>query len=195
VDRDGFWLTIDQSRRLAPTAGWVARRVVRRLARRPPDEILAFGRHYDRVSVESSRPLLWAAAYLINGGCSDDGFYYFRGWLITRGRRVWGRAIADPDSLVDVVSAHRVARLKRALLPLECENMTGAASSAYEKATGDPEGYWAAIAAADEAGSDREAGSNREAGSDRDAEWFDFDDEAEMAERLPRLSKAFLGRH
>jgi len=28
---------------------------------------------------------LWGAAYLINGGCSDDGFEYFRRWLVSRG--------------------------------------------------------------------------------------------------------------
>jgi hypothetical protein len=28
----------------------------------------------------SYRNDLWAAGYLINGGCSDDGFDYFRGW-------------------------------------------------------------------------------------------------------------------
>jgi hypothetical protein len=29
---------------------------------------------------------MWVAAYLMNGGCSDDGFDYFRGWLIAQGR-------------------------------------------------------------------------------------------------------------
>jgi hypothetical protein len=153
------------------------------LARRPTEEIVSFGRHYDRVAAESHRQLLWAAAYLINGGCSDDGFDYFRGWLVTRGRRVWARAIADPDSLVDVVPTNRVARLKRAWLPLECEDMISAAYSAYERATGDPEGYWVAV-----------AGEHGEAGSEPGDDWFDFDDDAEMRVRLPRLSKAILGR-
>lgn len=30
---------------------------------------------------------IWAAVYLIEGGCSDDGFDYFRGWLISMGKR------------------------------------------------------------------------------------------------------------
>jgi hypothetical protein len=147
VDRDEFWALIEQSRRFAPTADRVAARVVRRLARRPLDEIVSFGRHYERVAAESSRQLLWAAAYLINGGSSDDGFDCFRGWLVTRGRRTWAEAVADPDSLVEVVSMNRLARLKRNVLPLECEDMTGAALSAYERATGDFEGYVAAAAA------------------------------------------------
>ena len=32
---------------------------------------------------------LWGAAYLMKGGCSDDAFDYFRGWLVAQGRRVW----------------------------------------------------------------------------------------------------------
>ncbi|MER6678573.1 DUF4240 domain-containing protein [Streptomyces sp. NPDC000983] len=44
---------------------------------------------------------LWAAAYQINGGCSDDGFDYLRGWLITQGRTTFEQAIHDPDSLTD----------------------------------------------------------------------------------------------
>lgn len=46
---------------------------------------------------------LWGAAYTINGGCSDDGFEYFIGWLVAQGREVFERADADPDSLADVV--------------------------------------------------------------------------------------------
>lgn len=45
---------------------------------------------------------LWAAAYIINGGCSDDGFRYFRDWLISEGRSVFEKALKDPDSLADL---------------------------------------------------------------------------------------------
>jgi len=45
---------------------------------------------------------LWGAAYLANGGCSDDGFHYFRCWLVSSGREVFENALADPDSLADV---------------------------------------------------------------------------------------------
>jgi hypothetical protein len=42
---------------------------------------------------------LWGAAYVIHGGCSDDGFEYFRRWLVSRGQRVYDDALADPESL------------------------------------------------------------------------------------------------
>ena len=51
---------------------------------------------------------LWGAAYIIAGGCSDDGFTDFRGWLISMGRSVFERAVADAESLVDVADAPEV---------------------------------------------------------------------------------------
>ena len=47
---------------------------------------------------------LWDAAEIIKEyGCSDDGFIDFRAWLIAQGREVYFAALADPDSLADVV--------------------------------------------------------------------------------------------
>jgi len=48
---------------------------------------------------DSYRVDLWGAAYLINGGCSDDAFEYFRGWLIVQGRGTYERIVADPPIL------------------------------------------------------------------------------------------------
>lgn len=45
---------------------------------------------------------LWGAAYVIHGGCSDDGFEYFRRWLVSRGREVYEASLADPDSLARI---------------------------------------------------------------------------------------------
>lgn len=47
---------------------------------------------------------LWGAAYVIHGGCSDDGFEYFRRWLISRGRIAYEAALNDPDSLAKLES-------------------------------------------------------------------------------------------
>ena len=45
---------------------------------------------------------LWAAAYVIHGGCSDDTFWDFRAGLVALGRDIYERALRDPDSLVEV---------------------------------------------------------------------------------------------
>jgi hypothetical protein len=45
---------------------------------------------------------LWGAAHVIHGGYSDDGFEYFRRWLVSRGRDTYEAALADPDSLAQL---------------------------------------------------------------------------------------------
>ena len=67
-----------------------------------PDDVTAFQNKYDELLARAYRWDLWGAAYLINGGCSDDGFRYFRDWLISEGEAVFEAALADPDGLADV---------------------------------------------------------------------------------------------
>ncbi len=66
---------------------------------------------------------LWGAAFVINGGCSDDGFDYFRGWLMLQGRDVWEAALRDPESLADVSFDGDAG----------CEDVLYAAGKAYEQ--------------------------------------------------------------
>ncbi len=40
-------------------------------------------------------------AYIINGGCSDDGFDYFLGWLIAKGRKYFEAALVNPERAGD----------------------------------------------------------------------------------------------
>jgi hypothetical protein len=67
-----------------------------------PDEVMEFQHQYDELLARACRWDLWGAAFVMNGGCSDDGFRYFRDWLISEGEAVYEAALADPDSLADV---------------------------------------------------------------------------------------------
>ena len=69
---------------------------------------------------------LWAAAYIINGGCSDDGFDYFQGWLIAQGKSIFQDACSDPETLLDNVDSQGV----------ELESILYVAQEAYERKTG-----------------------------------------------------------
>lgn len=64
-----------------------------------PDEIATFARHFATYHRQACSWDLWGAAYLINGGCSDDGFADFRSWLISRGKNWYQQALINPDSL------------------------------------------------------------------------------------------------
>lgn len=180
MDRDEFWGIVERARAEAgdtvPAEGAeaAAERVTARLTELGPAAAIAFQQVYEALQAESYLNRLWAAAYLLQGGCSDDGFDYFRGWLVAQGRAVWERSVADPDSLADL-----------AIDPdddmIECEDMLGAAGRAHAAATGDDEAFWAELKAAGP------NPPNSDLGED-----FDFDDPAEMRARLPRLAAIHL---
>jgi hypothetical protein len=71
----------------------------------PPEEIVNFRDHLLERMNAAFQWDLWGAAYIIGGGCSDDGFTDFRGWLISMGQGIYDRALADPESLADVADA------------------------------------------------------------------------------------------
>ncbi|MEU3455943.1 DUF4240 domain-containing protein [Micromonospora sp. NPDC006766] len=169
---DDFWQLIDQARAGAGTAAdAVAARAVALLAERDPAEIVGYAHHQRRVLAASYRVDLWGAAYLINGGASDDGFEHFRGWLMTQGRAVFARAVADPDSLAELPQV-RAAALSGE--EFECESMLAVPWEAHRRAT------------AAELSADRD----RVPVPDLNDFW-DFDDEAEARRRLPRLAALF----
>ncbi len=68
------------------------------------DEIVSFDKIFTKFYWQSYDWKLWAAAYIINGGCSDDGFDYFRSGLILQGEKVFTNALANPESLIDVIN-------------------------------------------------------------------------------------------
>jgi hypothetical protein len=66
------------------------------------DEIISFEMTFRQLLNKAYTWDLWGAAYVVHGGCSDDGFEYFRRWLVSRGRETYEAAIADPDSLAEL---------------------------------------------------------------------------------------------
>src|SRR5262245_21941080 len=81
--------------------------LIETLATLAPDEIVRFDRWFDdKTDALYTRPH-WAAASLINGGASDDGFYYWRCWLVGMGKRIYEAALKDPDTLADYVDPDR----------------------------------------------------------------------------------------
>lgn len=73
-----------------------------RLEALQPGELVWFQEHFDALHAAAYRWDIWGAAYLLEGGCSDDGFIDFRYALISLGREVYEAALANADSLADV---------------------------------------------------------------------------------------------
>ncbi len=98
------------------------------LANLAPADIIDFHRIFRESMQQANDRGLWGAAYIINGGCSVDGFDYFRGWLIAQGRDVFDAAMRDPDTLADVVDGQQD--------DYEGEFMLYVGADAYEAKTG-----------------------------------------------------------
>ena len=137
MDREQFWALIEAAKSAgggdcrAQTAQLVAA-----LRERSVNEVLAWDRIHGELMAESYGWDLWGAAYLINGGCSDDGFDYFRGWLLGQGQAIWQTALADPDSLADHPEVSSRRPLESWSDPLECDDMLYIAYDTYQALTG-----------------------------------------------------------
>ena len=124
MNRSDFWKIIAQSDVNGADQAEVLENV---LAQRPADAIRAFAVHWGELMNEAYRRDLWAAAYVILGGCSDDGFTDFRYWLIGRGEAVYRAARSNPDTLVGAASESFPSY----------EELGYAAHRAYESVTGE----------------------------------------------------------
>lgn len=99
MDDDSFWQLISRANR-APAGRFD--KFVAELEALPPGELLDFIRKSRLRVIDAYDYHLWAAAYIIDGGCSDDSFQDFRESLVLMGRQVYEAALRDPDSLADV---------------------------------------------------------------------------------------------
>ncbi|MFI0937894.1 DUF4240 domain-containing protein [Streptomyces sp. NPDC021020] len=179
MDTDRFWQLVELARRQGAAsadpadAEGAAKEAIALLAAHSPQEIVRAQQILWDLLADAYRAPLWAAAYLINGGCSDDGFAYFRGWLIAQGRAVFERAVSDPDALADHPAVRAAAEGGS---DLEGEDFLAVPHGAYRKATGrdlPPDSFTVNYPGLDPA-------------------WnFSFDDRAKVAPRLPRLDALF----
>jgi hypothetical protein len=104
MDRSQFWKIIDTSRKKAKGDLDAQVEALREeLQSLSPEEIISFQEFFDEFWWRAYRWDLWGAAYIIGGGCSDDGFLDFRAWLISKGERAYEAALTDTESLVKVV--------------------------------------------------------------------------------------------
>ena len=99
MDRIAFWRLIDDCRSAEKDIEELAAALTQRLTSLSPDDVIAFDMIMQELLFESYRWDIWAVAYIVNYGCSDDGFEYFRGWLIAQGKERWDIALKSPESI------------------------------------------------------------------------------------------------
>ncbi|HTU16755.1 MAG TPA: DUF4240 domain-containing protein [Gemmataceae bacterium] len=168
MDQEHFWKIITKACRSDPrsTEEWDQRLQVE-LKKLKPAEIIEWNHLFDRLAARAYTVDLWAAAYTINGGASDDGFYYFRCWFVGMGRDVYEAAVANPDSLAEAVDPD---------IDAEAE-IYAAAHQAWVAVTGRP---------------DTDPYPARNEGAELRGEDWDHNDKEEVRRRLPRLAALYL---
>lgn len=101
MSKDEFWKIIDNVRAKVSVQDGrsVAEGLYKELIQLPQKNILAFDCIWQDYKDEAVTTKLYAAACIINGGCSDDRFSDFRDWLIMQGKSTYQQAMVAPDSL------------------------------------------------------------------------------------------------
>lgn len=169
MDETEFWEIVDGAREgAAGDAEEQADLLIERLAQLDPDAVVDFARHFETRFARAFTWELWGAADIMLGGADDESFDYFRCWLIGQGRPVFEGALHAPDDLASYAPDFDPET------DGDGEDLGYAADEAYEQLTGvrlpdlgiapqdDPEGVP-----------------------------VDFDDEAAMSARYPRLWSRF----
>ena len=187
MDTSEFWTVIEAARSASAAEKSFAEALVDELATRTKDDILRYQERFDEAHGAVYRWDVWAAAYLIGGGCSDDSFMDFRAGLIGLGREWYERAAACPDVLAEhpAVTAAAEAHSDEVVFN---ETVNYAASYAFERVAADGGDFYEAW---NEYRTSRNA--SPEAASEGMGEDFDFDDPDEMRRRLPLLAALYLG--
>ena len=171
MELDEFWGVIDAARsdvdgEIGQDGEALAKALTERIGRLAPGRRTEFGQMFARLSAEALRWDLYAAAYLIGGGCDLGGFEDFRFGLIATGKDWYAKALADPDSL----AGH----------PVVAEAADWDDDSAvFAELVGEAVAETCAVGL---------RGQGEPTG-DR----FDVDDDLTMRARLPRLAALFLG--
>jgi hypothetical protein len=183
VDAIAFWGLIAAARAHSEPGTPFDQALTGHLATLTEQDILQYHERFDRLHAALYRWDVWAAAYLIGGGCSDDAFIDFRAGIIAQGRGWYEKVGISPDNLADHPAvASGVGRSRISILFDEMVNY--AAPRAFEQVTGGKHSFNDAWA--------RYRDSPQRSSQDPAGESFDFDDTRQMRRRLPRLAAIYL---
>jgi hypothetical protein len=102
MDENQFWELIESSYYRSDDLDEFAVILTNKLKKLSSEEIIGFKLREEKLRFDSYNSDFWCAGYIINGGCSDDSFEYFRCWVIAHGKDIFYNALKNPDSLADI---------------------------------------------------------------------------------------------
>lgn len=100
LDEKLFWNIIEKSLNNSTNQEEQEQVLVKEIEKLTPKQMIGFRLRTDKLLYDTYNSEMWCAGYIMNGGCSDDGFEYFRNWVISRGENVYFQAKENPDSLI-----------------------------------------------------------------------------------------------
>ena len=168
MDIDGFWKIIEDVKKEGGIDIEERTSVLEnQLEKLLTAEIISFSNLFGELVDSVYTWDLWGAAYVIQGGCSDDGFWDFRSSLVSTGRKTFERAVSSPDSLAELESFE--------IQNLYFEGFQYVAQDVYEEITDEDMPI-----------------HERDRPTEPIGEDWDFDDRNEVKNRLPKLCDIFF---
>lgn len=172
MDLDRFWALIGAgTKNCHGSRETFLAQLRRELSKLDPESLRGFKSRLEGLIDAAYTWDLWGAAYIMNGGCSDDMFEYGRAWLVAQGRGVDEAALANAESLADASYAFGEPG------EFECEELLYLPLDVYEERTGEEMEH--------EVGRTRGGGEVEPAGE----RWEEDADDLER--RFPMLSARF----
>ncbi|MFI6918637.1 DUF4240 domain-containing protein [Nonomuraea spiralis] len=203
MDVDDFWDLIERSGRETDTRRARVSWLVDELSRRPVEEIIDYHIWWTTTQNRGCTIDLYAAYWFVFRMGSLDGFEYFVNWLVSLGRETFEAVTDCPDRLIELPQVLHLLELEKPSATSakrwlqdpeqmreeqpEFDPLGHVAYHAYEQVTGqDPDGLGEA---ADARGVSGGFPLVPALGNVPHGEQWDFDDEQEMARRLPRIAR------
>jgi len=128
LNEDLYWQIVQDSIKKTSNQNDQEEYLISRLQKLSPTEIIGFRLRTDKLLYDTYTSDMWCAGYIMNEGCSDDGFEYFRCWVISRGKGTYYKAKENADYLINEINKE-----------LECyefESFWHVALTAFENKTG-----------------------------------------------------------
>jgi hypothetical protein len=174
MDKKEFWQLIDDAKKASGGDQTLQEKeLISGLEKLAPEEIVEFECILREYLIEADDFGIMAAQKILDGYVSDDGYLYFRCWLVGQGESVFRAALDKPDTLAAVLDAPYQ----------DFEELLYVATVAFQKRTGkleEDETFPREIAAA--RGLDYDSGSVT-----KGEDWT----ESQLPKLLPKLWKKF----
>jgi hypothetical protein len=103
LDEDTYWAIVSKSLKGTRSQDAQEQYLIKEIEKLTPTEMIGFRLRTDKLLYDTYNSAMWCAGYIMNGGCSDDMFEYFRNWVISRGMETYSMVKDNPDSLITEV--------------------------------------------------------------------------------------------